>query len=506
VLVELVGRGKLLWFDELATLSTANQPTWHRLFQSEVADGNPPIIYLLSRLSLHIFGQNQFALRLPELLGILLAGVCCFLFVRRTLDWPAGILAACALFFGHASLFAVEARPYGLLTGFSALMLVFWQAAARAETGSGRGALAGLALTGLAINLTHPYGVLFAFFPVFVGEAVRSYRNRRLDWPLIGFFLIGFIGQLVALPLAIETRRSLLAYIPPGGIPVARPSFHALVMSLKGQLYYPYPLIFSFVAVALWVAWRSSREDNLKFHEETAEPYWNDLAAAAALASMIVLVWCFSRVVTHYYFDRYGTPASVGLAILAALLLRRIPARATTVSALALSVTIQGYMQLHRAALGQPASLDPYLFNNSIPDEPVLVSSALAFSQEYWYADARQKQRLHFVGDVQRSRKMDDFIPELNLIEQSQRGLLPYRVEKLDDFLAQHRCFLLLNDDHFLRSPSMPADEWVPQELHRRGYRFKVLRNDIPGYYASIEQVAPPQQGNEISNGSCDTP
>jgi hypothetical protein len=497
VVVELIGRGKLLWFDELATLSTANQPTWHRLLQAEVVDANPPIVYLLTRISLHLFGLNQFALRLPELSGILLAGVCCFLFVRRALDWPSGLLAASMLFFGHAYPYAIEGRPYGLLTGFSALMLVCWQAAARGKIGHRTAALCGLAFSGLAVNLTHPYGVLYAFFPILAAEATRCYRNHRLDWPVIGCYLAGFSGQILALPLAMQTRHSLLGDLPPGGIPVAFPTLFALRMSVIAQLRsIPCTLVLPFILVGLCVAWT----DREQVEKQEADPFWNELAAAAGLASMLVLVWCFSKLVTHYYFDRYGTPASAGVAMLAVLLLRRIPGRTATVFALTFGIVSQVFLEFRPAMRGRQVPLDRYLFDRSIPDKPVLVSSALAFSQQYWYADVQQRQRLHFVGDAKRALQMGDFIPELNIIERSQRGLLPYHPEKLDDFLAQHKSFLMLSDRHYLSDSSVPADEWVPDELHRRGYHFVTLLDHIPGYDASIEEVTAPEQASTTSN------
>ena len=54
------------WFDVLATLFVASQPTLGAMFRAMPSDGNPPLYFLLARLCLHLPVNTELALRLPS--------------------------------------------------------------------------------------------------------------------------------------------------------------------------------------------------------------------------------------------------------------------------------------------------------------------------------------------------------------------------------------------------------------------------------------------------------
>src|ERR1022692_4930035 len=60
-------RSKPLWHDELFTYYIAQSPTVGQMW-NEIAtlDLNPPLVYLLTRLSFKIFGVSTLAARIPE--------------------------------------------------------------------------------------------------------------------------------------------------------------------------------------------------------------------------------------------------------------------------------------------------------------------------------------------------------------------------------------------------------------------------------------------------------
>ena len=74
-----------LWNDELYTWYFAQLPTmadvWDKLGTG--VEQIPPLYYVLVRGSLGLFGDDQLALRLPSMLGFLLAIVCVFVAVAR---------------------------------------------------------------------------------------------------------------------------------------------------------------------------------------------------------------------------------------------------------------------------------------------------------------------------------------------------------------------------------------------------------------------------------------
>src|SRR5262249_11080104 len=97
-----------------------------------------------------------------------------------------------------ASLKAYDARPYGMVLGWSGLALYGWQAA----TGAGPRRL-GLVLTALSLALpvlTHYYSVLL-FVPRAVGELGRTYERRRFDWAIWIALAVGASPLPALLPL-----------------------------------------------------------------------------------------------------------------------------------------------------------------------------------------------------------------------------------------------------------------------------------------------------------------
>ena len=57
------------WYDELATLFVASQPTLGAMFRVMPSDGNPPLYFLLARLCLHLPVNTELGLRLPSVLA-----------------------------------------------------------------------------------------------------------------------------------------------------------------------------------------------------------------------------------------------------------------------------------------------------------------------------------------------------------------------------------------------------------------------------------------------------
>src|SRR5579862_4637981 len=123
-----------LWFDELHTFYLSQMrlgAIWPALRQG--ADLNPPLMYWLTRASFAVFGTNAFAARIPSMSGFLVMAVCLGWFVRRRSTVHYGIAAMTLPLLTDGFTYAAEARPYGLLLGFSGIALLAWQAAAEGK-------------------------------------------------------------------------------------------------------------------------------------------------------------------------------------------------------------------------------------------------------------------------------------------------------------------------------------------------------------------------------------
>lgn len=191
--------------DELFTLYFSRLPGFDDVWR-ELETGveqTPPFFYLVTRASLRMFGDNDVALRLPELGAVLLAAGCMLAVVARRSTLVHGTIAALLLLATQAGFYAYEARPYALVLGFVALCFLLWQL--RLD-GGGPLVVTGLALAATAAVATHYYAVL-ALLPFVVAEATRAVGRRRLDVAVAGAFAVSLVPLLVAAPL-IEAARA----------------------------------------------------------------------------------------------------------------------------------------------------------------------------------------------------------------------------------------------------------------------------------------------------------
>ena len=200
---------KLLWADELITYYIARQPGWVGIWRAlgAGADPNPPLIHVLVQASVSVFGTSAFAIRLPAMLGVLLAIVSMWLILRRwvsPLYAGAGVLAfLCTRGFDYS----YDARSYSPLMGFAMAAFALWVCL----PGTRRfWWLTGLAVAlGLGISSNY-YGVL-AFFPIAAGEALRNRAERRLRPGVWVAMLAGALPLLAYLPLI---RHNIAEFAP----------------------------------------------------------------------------------------------------------------------------------------------------------------------------------------------------------------------------------------------------------------------------------------------------
>ena len=136
-------RHRPLWHDELFTYWISQAPTLAAMWTDlRTLDLNPPLVYLLTRLSFHCFGVSTLSTRLPEIAAFLIALFALFHFVRTRLGVAFGLFAVTLLIGSDISELGVDARPYSLMLGFLALALIAWQSATEAAQVKGKRHLA----------------------------------------------------------------------------------------------------------------------------------------------------------------------------------------------------------------------------------------------------------------------------------------------------------------------------------------------------------------------------
>lgn len=176
---------KLLWLDELITLHIANlgsvSAIWHALGQG--VDPNPPITYILVHFSRSIFGNHEFADRLPAAVGYWAGLLSLFLYLKNALPavWAlaGSVLSTCMAAFNYS----FESRSYGIFYGLAMLGFFCWSRATDSKQSNAirLAALAGMVLA-LAAGISTNYFAVLALVPIATGEAARTlvaFRRNR---------------------------------------------------------------------------------------------------------------------------------------------------------------------------------------------------------------------------------------------------------------------------------------------------------------------------------------
>jgi hypothetical protein len=298
-------RGLRLWYDELLEIAAATAPTSRAVvsFLAAGIDYNPPLSHFAVRASAALFGNTEWAVRLPSFLGMLALLICLYLFISRWLGRNYGVLAILAAMCLQARIYGQQARPYGLVLGLSALALVFYQQAAQKE--KRLMALAGFAVCSAGLTASHYYAVL-VIAAFFLAEAARTWTKGRIDWTLLACGMIPSAMVLAVLSKAIrQQHQELTHYFARGNLLSFNTGYGALEMD---------PLIYGTALTLIGCGLYAIRsEAAAQFHLPSFG--FRELSAGVAFLLLPIVGAFCTQFVTHAYVARYFVPVVLGFCI-----------------------------------------------------------------------------------------------------------------------------------------------------------------------------------------------
>jgi mannosyltransferase len=283
---------RLYWFDEYFTLHLARDPFVLASHLMSGADQNPPLGYLITFFCVAGFGEVEWAVRLPSLVGAVLATLGLYLFVRhRRGPWEASLATAVAFGSAPVWVYFLEARPYGLVIGCAAMALALWQRRRPIAFG-----------TCLVVGLASHYYFAVPILAFVLAEAAVWYRERRIDRRFAIAFVASGVLLLAMQPFWGNTSKQYSTHFWSKAKFNAGAVENAYAELVRKDVAVPFAL-----ALVAGMVFARRREQ---------EPYpLPDAIAIAALAAGPVLgVWLGAKVVGMYHF-RYTLPAMLGLAI-----------------------------------------------------------------------------------------------------------------------------------------------------------------------------------------------
>lgn len=309
---------KLLWWDEFLAFWTDAHANLSRLVEIQrnyPISLDPLVNHWMASVAMRIFGANAVALRLPSLLGFLMMQVCLFCFVRRIATSRAAVVAMALPALTTALYFSVEGRPYGMMLGLCALLMVCWQAATRRER-TRTPALISLAVALALLLNTHYAGVLL-LAPIIMAELVRTIQRRRFDFPVAAAIAAGTAGIAFAVPFmeaASEFRANYSTATPVSPRQIAstfRENITTRIHSIHGQFFF-FIVSLAVAVVVLCVCLRQVREKSISLPSA-------EVAFLSALVALPLPGYLFAVFVTHDFESRYVLCSVIGVSVLLAI-------------------------------------------------------------------------------------------------------------------------------------------------------------------------------------------
>jgi Dolichyl-phosphate-mannose-protein mannosyltransferase len=392
----LLASRKQLWNDELFTFYIARVPNFRDIWGALLtgAEQIPPAFYWITRVFLGNSADSHAAIRLPEILGFWLMGVCLIAIVSRRAPPAYGVVAALAPLFTGAYAYAFEARPYGVVLGLAGLALLCWQ---RAEARRGMFWTAGLGATLAAAVSMHYYAVLL-LVPLAAAEAIHVWRLRRMRWSVWIALALGVSPLLFYLPLIRGARTySGTFWARPGASSIAE-----FMTFLFGQSALPLAAVLVWAGVHVLVRWKAEKPP-----EGRPEVPLEEVAAVLGYMAFPVLAVVLGKAVTGAYTHRYALPAVIGVSVFGAWALsvvfggRSRPALliAALLSCVFFARVSWEFREISRTA-AQQATMIGFLQNQTDASLPVVIADPHLFFELSHYAPRELADRLRYFADA----------------------------------------------------------------------------------------------------------
>ncbi len=460
-----------LWMDEVLAAWIARLPAPGGIWDAVAHGGefSPPTYHLLLHAWSAVFGGSALSLRLPSLLAALWCGAAVFLLVRRRLG-PACAALAVGLTLELALYnFAIQARPYTLVTGCFALALLAWDRAGDGPVPAWRPVVIATALS-LAISL-HFYACLLVG-TLMLMEAVRSLALRRVRPAMWAGLAVPVLVFAAWLPL----MRHILRYNAgdTGAAHYLARASLANLLSVYGDLLLGpnSALLLGFVLVmAVALLARHFRLPGVPpARPVTAVADLDFDVLTLAVTAIPLIVFVAGVLITRTFNERYALAAALGIAILYARLIERLP-RGGWMACFLLALSC-GLWDIHALrSLAPEQDSDLALLRQATGGEPIVIGEGLHYLQLDEAADPGLRRRLVFLHGPDSA----GFDPTNEHQVERWAPIRPeLAIEDLAAFVKANRSFYLLGD-------SDPKDV-VTGYFIRSGAVRSVLGRDVTAY------------------------
>ncbi len=462
---------KLMWNDELYTYYIARLPTMSDVWGALMSGGEqlPPFFYIITRASIALFGVNSLAFRLPEMLGFWVMCLCLFIFVGRRTSTFYGLLAAVFPLVTSSYYYSYEARPYGLMLGFSALALLCWQSATMNRWRPLSIIFLGMSLAG-ALSV-HYYGV-FVILPLALGEVVRTLTRRKIDAPVWAMFVLAVVPLFWHLPLIRQARAN-------SGVFWAQPQWMNIPDFYFEMLYLvvlPLTCLIFFAGI-----YQNSRQDIEPIQDDKSISDISHLFPEIIVAVGFIMLPIFgvitAKFVTGAFTSRYAICAIIGFSILISLAATRIYNNNRLIVAVLMIcffgwfgiLTFKEYWKPGEDWGAYPESKIQLIKLSGEPDLPIVAAETYTFIELEHYAPPEISSRVVYLADPQISlQRIGSNSIELGTLSLF-KPWFQLNVTDYKPYIASRPRFLLCGNPQ--------SFSWIVPQLEQDGMRLELKGN-----------------------------
>lgn len=484
-----------LWFDEILTRYIAALPTFGAICKALTAhtESSPPLFHLVSKLSGMTLGWSALGLRFPAIAGYLAMILCVYFVVSRYTGPLYAAVGALSSYLTKAPYYSTEARPYGLLLGLSCIALVCWQLAARHR-------FRWLAVAGLWLSLAAALGLQYyavlSFAAIGLGELVRTWRTRHVDWLVWAALGLATAPLPFLLPLVRSNFVLKKGYFAPATLSRLVDGIAQFYLPMDGLIFAAFAVVAGTCIVVFSgrQAHPSAALDNPSVHE---------VAAWIALLLAPVEAFIMGRFITGVFLARYAIITVIGFSILLPVCLHRL-FRSSRGAALA-ALFFLGLCFAEQYAVGSKTedlntNLAPWLRASDHSLSPIVVANPLTYLPLAYNADRALGQALIYIPDPQEALKYRGVnTPDYNL--SGLRGIAPLNLPTYSSFVSSHPRFLVLWE------PS-PYD-WIVPKLRETGAELRFCAASGPRVLFLVDFPATgiptgDHRPNSVADMACD--
>lgn len=388
-----------LWMDEVLAVSAAQQPTTGLVLEEiwTGTDFSPPTYHLLLHALEWLTGpvEGPLVWRLPSIFAIFGTAFCVYALLRTRLSRTAAMMGFALVLSLELFEFAIQARPYALLTLAFAASLLVW---VRMEDTSAPLRVAFLLWLSLAACLSLHFLGVIEVAVVGLAELVYLLARRHLRWAVWLPLLLLLPVEAALYPLAAHLSlvnagdnlssayygKPTLGRFIAGTVDVIGGGRFGLLLLLAG---------FAAVASARLARWSEPQPRPL---DEARMLSVLDMVILA-LCALPPLVFAFSFFITRSFSSRYMAAAALLPAIAAPCLLNRLQGRQLVAFTLA-GLIVLNMLKLSQRSSGREAVADALsVLAEPRPGLPIVVGEGALYIELMQAADANTKRLLIFL-------------------------------------------------------------------------------------------------------------